>query len=174
MCALLMEWGNRAYGELGPRSDVGTRFNRAELHHQKAFTLNPNDPRIVAQRGELLTWQGRPEEGANWARQAMRLDPYEAGGRAHLLGRALHVAGRYDEAIVAFEQVRKLRYGHHAELAACHAQMGKDKEARLHASEVVRLKPDFSVTEHVESMPFRRDEDREHHTDGLCKAGLPE
>jgi len=174
MCELQMEWANREYGDLLPPANLIARLERAELHHERAFALNPNDPRIVAQRGELLTWQGKPDEGANWARQAMRLDPYDAGGRAHLLGRALHVAGRYDEAIEAFEQVRKLRYGHHAELAACHAQMGKDKEARLHASEVVRLKPDFSVTEHVESMPFRRDEDREHHTDGLCKAGLPE
>ena len=169
-----MEWTNREYGDLLPPADLVARLERAELHHERAFTLNPNDPRIIAQRGELLTWQGNPEEGANWARQAMRLDPYEAGGRAHLLGRALHIAERYDEAITAFEQVRNLRYGHHAELAACYAQMGKDTEARLHASEVVRLKPDFSVTEHVKSMPFKRDEDREHHTNGLCKAGLPE
>ena len=31
------------------------RMEEAELHHQKAFALNPNDHRIVAQRSELLT-----------------------------------------------------------------------------------------------------------------------
>ncbi len=95
-------------------------LEQAELHHQKAFTLNPNDPRIVAQRGELLTWQGHPVEGADWLRQAMRLDPYDAAGRAHLLGRALYVARYYVDAIEAFKQVSVLRYGHLAEIAACY------------------------------------------------------
>ena len=96
--------GYPGFGKLGPRSDVGARLEQADLHHQKAFSLNPNDPRIVAQRGELLTWQGHPDEGADWARLAMRLDPYDASGRVHLLGRALHVARLYLDAIEAFSQ----------------------------------------------------------------------
>ncbi len=153
---------------------MSARLEQAELHHQKAFALNPNDPRIVAQRGELLTWQGRPVEGADWARRAMRLDPYDAAGRAHLLGRALYVARRYADAIEAFKQVRVPLYGHHAEIAGCYAQLGSDEEARLHAGEVLRLKPDFSIADHVQGLPFKESRDREHHRDGLCKAGLPE
>jgi len=153
---------------------MGARLEPAELHHQKAFALNPNDPRIVAQRGELMTWLGRPAEGADWARQAMRLDPYDAAGRAHLLGRALFVARRYADAIEAFKQVRVPRYGHHAEIAACYAQLGSDEKAKLHAGEVLRLKPDFSIADHVQGLPFKESRDREHHRDGLRKAGLPE
>ena len=41
------------------------RLEEAELHHQKAFALNPNDPRVVAQRSELVTWLGRPVEGVD-------------------------------------------------------------------------------------------------------------
>jgi adenylate cyclase len=149
------------------------RLEQAELHHQKAFTLNPNDPRIVAQRGELLTWQGRPEEGADWARRAMRLDPYDAAGRAHLLGRALYVARRYEDAIEAFKQVRLPRYGHHAEIAGCHAQLGSGVKAGLHAKEVMYLKPGFSIADHVQGLPFKESRDREHYRDGLSKAGLP-
>ena len=149
------------------------RLEEAELHHQKAFALNPNDPRVVAQRSELLTWLGRPVEGVDWARQAMRLDPYDAAGRAHLLGRALYVARRYADSIEAFKQVRVPRYGHHAEIAGCYAQLGSDEEARLHAGEVLRLKPDFSITDHVQGLPFKESRDREHYRDGLCKAGLP-
>lgn len=153
---------------------MGARLEQAELHHQKAFALNPNDPRIVAQRGELLTWLGRPDEGADWARRAMRLDPYDAAGRAHLLGRALFVARRYADAIEAFKQVRVPRHGHHAEIAACYAQLGSDQKARLHVGEVLRLKPDFSVADHMRGLPFKERQDREHYRDGLCKAGLPE
>ena len=174
MCELNMEWGNRAFGELGPRSDVGARLERAELHHQKAFSLNPNDPRVVAQRGELLTWQGHPGEGADWARLAMRLDPYDAAGRAHLLGRALHVAKLYADAIEAFEKVGVLRYGHHAEIAACNARLESNEKAKLHVAEVLRLKPDFTIAGYMQGLPFRENRDIEHHRDGLRKAGLPE
>ncbi len=153
---------------------MGGRLEQAELHHEKALALNPNDPRIVAQRGELMTWLGRPVEGTDWARQAMRLDPYDAAGRAHLLGRALFVARRYADAIEAFKQVRTLRYGHHVEIAASHALLGSDEQARLHAGEALRLKPDFSIADHVQGLPFRESRDREHHREGLRKAGLPQ
>jgi len=174
MCELYMEWTSRAFGELQPISNVATRLEKANYHHQKAYVLNPNDPRIVAQRGELLTWRGKPIEGAGWVCQAMRLDPYEATGRAHLLGRALYVARLYADAIKAFSKVRVLRYGHHAEIASCHAQLLSEEKAKLHAAEVLRLKPDFSVIEFMQCLPFQENRDREHHREGLCKAGLPE
>ena len=149
-------------------------LDEAELHHQKAFALNSNDPRVVAQRSELLTWLGRPLEGADWARLAMRLDPYNAAGRAHLLGRALYVAHSYADAIEAFRQVRAPSFKHHAEIAACHAQLGSDEKARQHTGEVLRLKPDFSIADHVQSLPFKEPRDRDQYRDGLAKAGLPE
>jgi len=150
------------------------RMEEAELHHNKALALNPNDPRVVAQRSELLTWLGRAVEGVDWAHQAMRLDPYHAAGRAHLLGRALYVAQSYADAIEAFKQVRVPSFSHHAEIAACNAQLGLDEKARLHAGEVLRLKPDFSIADHVQGLPFKESRDREHYRDGLRKAGLPE
>ncbi len=150
------------------------RLEEAELHHQKAFALNPNDPRVVAQRSELLTWLGRPVEGVDWARQAMRLDPYAAAGRAHLLGRALYIARSYEDAIEAFKQVRVPSYSHHAEIAACYAQLGSDEKASLHAGKVLSLKPDFSIADHVQGLPFKESRDRDQYRDGLRKAGLPE
>ena len=150
------------------------RMEEAELHHQKAFALNPNDPRGVAQRSELLTWLGRPVEGVDWARRAMRLDPYNAAARAHLLGRALYIARSYEDAIEAFKQVRAPSYSHHAEIAACHAQLGSDDKASLHAGKVLSLKPDFSIADHVQGLPFKESRDRDQYRDGLRKAGLPE
>ena len=150
------------------------RLEEAELHHQKAFALNPNDPRVVAQRSELLTWLGRPIEGVDWARQAMRLDPYAAAGRAHLLGRALYIARSYEDAIEAFKQVRVPSFSHHAEIAACYAQLGSDEKASLHAGKVLSLKPDYSIADHVQGLPFKESRDRDQYRDGLRKAGLPE
>jgi adenylate cyclase len=150
------------------------RLEEAELHHQKAFALNPNDPRVVAQRSELLAWLGRPAEGVDWARQAMRLDPYNAAGRAHLLGRALYIARSYEDAIEAFKQVRVPSFSHHAEIAACYAQLGSDEKASLHAGKVLSLKPNFSIADHVQGLPFKESRNRNQYRDGLRKAGLPE
>ncbi|HZM36152.1 MAG TPA: adenylate/guanylate cyclase domain-containing protein, partial [Burkholderiales bacterium] len=51
-------------------------FDRAVHHQDRALSLNPNDDLIVVQQGEILTWLGQPEEGIEWIRKAMRLNPY--------------------------------------------------------------------------------------------------
>jgi adenylate cyclase len=150
------------------------RLDQAQRHHDKAFELNPNDVRIVAQRGELLTWLGRREEGAAWVEKAMRLDPFGSHKRAHLLGRALHAARRYGAAVDAFKLIQSPRYPNLADMAACYAQMGEPTAAEALAAEVLRVKPDFSADAYVAKLPYQEADDRAHHREGLRKAGLPE
>ena len=148
-------------------------LDQAEHYHNRAFALNPNDPRMLAQRGELMVWLGRPEEGAEWVRKAMHLDPLEANGFAHLLGRALRAGGLYEDAATAYKQVRRLRYQHCAELAACYAEMGIDQETAKQKVETLRLNPDFSIEAYLKSLPYRKAGDREQLRDSLQKSGLP-
>ncbi len=148
------------------------RLDEALLMSDKLLGLNPSDPRLLAQRGEILTWLGRAEEGVHWARQAMRLDPYNAAGRAHLLGRALYMARRYAEVIEAFKQVRTPSFRCLAEAAACHAELGSDAAASRCAAKVLEMKPDFTVANHVKTLPFKESSDRDQYREGLRKAGL--
>jgi adenylate cyclase len=149
-------------------------LEKAEHYHNRAFALNPNDPRMLAQRGELMTWLGRPEEGAEWVRKAMQLDPLGAHGFAHLLGRALRAGRRYEDAIEAYKQVRVPRYQFCAELAACHAAAGNDAEAARQTAETLRLNPEFSADAYVADLPYRNADDRAHLRDTLRRAGLPD
>ena len=149
------------------------QHDQAEFHLDKALSLNPNDDRLVAQRGELLTLLGRPEEGLEWIERAARLNPYHPDGRAGDLGQALHAACRYEEAVRTFRRIAAPHHGHHAYLAACYARLGRDEEAKTHAAEVLELKPDFSVDEYLNTVPYKERSDREHHRQGLIKAGLP-
>jgi len=55
---------------------------QARVHQDRAFLLNPNDPRIVSQRGELMTHQGELDEAVKWINLAMELDPTEAPRRS--------------------------------------------------------------------------------------------
>ena len=149
-------------------------LEKAERYHDRAFALNPNDPRMLAQRGELMVWLGRPAEGVEWVHKAMKLDPLGADNFAHLLGRALRADRRYEDAVVAYKQVRTARYQHHAEMAACSAALGNDYEAAKQMAETLRLNPDFSAEKYIASLSYKNAADREHLRDGLHKAGLPD
>jgi adenylate cyclase len=147
-------------------------WEKARLHQDRAYALNPNDPRLVAQRGELLTWLGEAEEGTKLLETAMRLDPYDAHVRAHLLGRALYAQRHYDEALSAYRQIPSPRIGHLADMAACFAQLGKDAEAKAQVDAVLRLDPKFTTAGYVGDLLYCVDADREHHAEGLRKAGF--
>jgi len=149
-------------------------LDKAEHYHNRAYALNPNDPRMLAQRGELMIWLGKPDEGVEWVQKAMRLDPLGADGFAHLLGRALRADRRYEDAIEAYKQVRVVRYQHSAELAACCAATGSDHEAAIQKAETIRLNPDFSTEKYIASLSYKNAGDREHLRDALRMAGLPE
>ena len=78
-------------------------LDKAVFHQQRALALNPNDDLIVVQQGEILTWLGQAEEGIEWIRKAMRLNPYHPERFWFHLARAQFVAKRYAEAIESLQ-----------------------------------------------------------------------
>jgi adenylate cyclase len=149
-------------------------LEEAEYYHNRAFALNPNDPRMLAQRGELMIWLGRADEGVEWLEKAMKLDPLGADAFAHLLGRAHRAEGRYEEAIAAYKRATSARYQYHAEMAASHAELGENAEVEKQKAETLYLKPDFSVAGYLKSLSYRNAEDRANLRASLLKVGFPE
>jgi adenylate cyclase len=147
--------------------------DKAMYHQERALVLNPNDDLIVVQQGELLTWLGRADEGIEWIRKAMRLNPYHPERFWNHLGRACYVARRYAEALDAFKHISRPDHAHHAFMAACHGQLGHASEAKAHAAEVLSRTADFSVQGYLNTLHYKQAGDREHHAEGLLKAGLP-
>ena len=145
---------------------------RSRYHQERALGLNPNNDLIVVQQGELLTWFGRPEEGIEWIRKAMRLNPYHPERYWSHLGRAYFVAQRYPEAVEAFARISRPDHTHHAFMAAACAQMGDEVAAQAHAREVTSRQPEFAVDAYLGTLHYKRDSDRAHHREGLLKAGL--
>lgn len=147
---------------------------KASYHQQRALALNPNDDLIVVQQGELLTWLGEAEEGVEWIRKAMRLNPFHPPRFWSHLARALFVARRHGEAAEALQRVGAPDYMNLALLAACFAGAGDAANAQAQAREVLRRKPDFSVSgDYLATLHYRRESDLAHHRDALLKAGLP-
>jgi len=147
--------------------------DKAAYHQERALALNPNYDLVVVQQGELLTWLGQPEEGIDWIKKAMRLNPYHPERFWNHLGRACYCAERYAEAADAFSRITRPDHTHHAFLAATFAQMGNAVAAAAHATEVLKREPEFSVAAYLAIQHYKHDADRKRHEAGLIKAGLP-
>jgi adenylate cyclase len=150
-------------------------FDKAVHHQQRALALNPNDDLIVVQQGEIMTWLGQGEEGIEWIRKAMRLNPYHPERFWFHLARAQFVAKRYADAVESLRHISAPDELHHALLAACYAQMSDTEHAALHAAGVIKRIPGFAIREHcLPTLHFRHETDLAHYLEALRKAGLPE
>jgi adenylate cyclase len=146
----------------------------AQYHQERALALNPNYDLIVVQRGEYLTWVGRPEEGVEWIRKAMRLNPHHPERFWNHLGRAYFVARKYPEASEAFRRISKPDKYHHAFLAAAAAMAGDPATAERYRKQVLASDAGFTVESYLATLHYMRTEDTEHHREALLRAGLPQ
>jgi adenylate cyclase len=151
---------------------VQDNLEQAAYHQRRALSLNPNDDLIVVQEGEILTWLGHAQEGIEWIRKAMRLNPYHPERFWSHLGRACFAARRYGEAIDALKCLTQPDDAQQALLAACQARLGNGAAAALHRDAVLAQSPGFSIDEHLATLHYGQPGDREHHRQSLLQAGL--
>jgi adenylate cyclase len=147
--------------------------DKAAYHQERALALNPNYDLVVVQQGELLTWLGRPEEGIDWIRKAMRLNPYHPERFWSHLGRACFAARRYGEAVDALKCISSPDALVRAGLAACHAQLGTAAAAEEERLATLALAPSFTIAECLATLHYRDPAYREHHRVSLERAGFP-
>ncbi len=148
-------------------------FDLALTCFRRAAALNPNDANGLALMGSVLGVSGCPEEGVELIRQAMQLNPFHPDWYWHQLAVALYAARRYEDALLAEQQLAgPKQFWFLARMAACQAQLGRHEEARALTAEVLRRKPDFRIS--AVKLLYRNPADAAHALDGLRKAGLPE
>jgi adenylate cyclase len=149
-------------------------FDRAEYHQQRALSLNPNDPRMVAQRGYLLTCLGQAIDAVEWTEKALRLDPTQPGDFYMRSLIVLRAAGRYADAAKTFSRLAHPQFFTHAHMAACLAELNDGIKAKPHAAEVLKTRPGFSVQQYASTLPFKKPSGADHVRAGMLKAGLPQ
>jgi adenylate cyclase len=147
-------------------------LQKARYHQERALALNPNYDLVVVQQGELLTWLGLPEEGIEWIRKAMRLNPHHPERFWSHLGRAHFTARQYPEAIEAYMRLSRMDHVHHAFLAACLAHMGDRVAAEAHVARIRAIAPGFDLETFLGTMHYAKDEDLAHLREGLVRAGI--
>jgi adenylate cyclase len=144
----------------------------ARYHQERALALNPNYDLVVVQQGELLTWLGRPEEGIEWIRKAMQLNPHHPERFWSHLGKAHFSARQYGEAIEAFMHLTTMDSVQHAFAAACYGWLGDEIAAAAHVSKIRTLDPQFDLDTFIETLHYAQESDVQHVREGLLKAGI--
>ena len=151
---------------------AGGNLEQAQHHQQKAHRLNSNYDLVVVQSGELLTWQGRPEEGIELIRQAMELNPFHPPRFWGHLGRAYYTGKHYAEAVSAIGHIESPDILQLAFMAASHAWLEDGAQAERHVGLALRQDADLTVTKLMTVQHYGREEDIQHFRDGLLKAGF--
>jgi adenylate cyclase len=141
-----------------------------------AISLNPSfcDWRYAA----ALTLDGQFEITKRVVQDYMCRDPIYPAMAIGWLGIALHMQGRYREALTPLLEFRDRAPGHrgaHSQLAAVYARLGMDDEAREELAALLQIDPAHRIGHHIRALqPYRHREHNEHLWKGLRMAGLPE
>ena len=147
-------------------------FTRGRYHQDRALALNPNYDLVVVQMGELFTWLGQAEEGVDWIRKAMKLNPHHPARFWSHLGKAYFVGRQYGPAIEAFMHMASLETLQHGFLAASYAWLGDKTAAGAHVGRMRELDGTLDLERLLATMHFAREQDLQHLREGLRSAGL--
>jgi adenylate cyclase len=150
---------------------VRNDLTRSRYHQERALALNPNYDLVVVQMGELLTWLGQADEGADWIQRAMKLNPHHPPRFWGHLGRAHFVGRQYAKAIEAFMRITSLDMQSHGFLAASYALLGDKIAASAHVARMREIDPAFGLGHFLATMHFAREQDLALLKEGLQKAG---
>jgi adenylate cyclase len=164
-------WGHWALGAVYLKQGL---HDQAVAEYERALELNPNDADVLVESAWPLAWSGRPEEGIENAKTAMRLNPRYADWYLWALGVAYFEGRRYEEAIATLESMNNRILKSRLYLAAAYAQAGRQTEARAEVEDILERDPDSSIARWGHVQPYKFTADLEHYIDGLRKAGLPE
>ena len=131
------------------------QFDRAGLLYEEGLQANPNDELLLIEYGRYLMYVERPADGLIRVAEAMRINPLHPNWYWNIQGRCLHMLGRTQEALEAFQRIHAPTFWVHSYLAACHAALGQDDLARAARAQLLHLRADFDLADYMRVMPYK-------------------
>jgi adenylate cyclase len=142
----------------------------------RMIALDPNFAQGHTAAGMALVYSGRAAEALEPIARAMRLDPHYAPIGLHFLAQANFSLGAYDTAArLLLERIAR-NPGTDASrmlLASCYGHLGRAEDARIIWAELLKVNPDFSLSQRARVLPYKDPGDFQRIAEGLAKAGLP-
>jgi len=149
--------------------------NKALEAVQKAVLARPSCDLSYIAKANILTYLGRSTEAIDLAKFAIRLAPVYPPFFQKTLAAAYYGSGRYEEAIGSAREVLtsdRNNLDAFLILAAANAALNRQEEAFKAATEVKRIKPDFSIKRYAETQPYKDPKILEQIASLLQRAGL--
>jgi len=121
-------------------------YDKAIAEGERAVALDPSGSGAYTAYANALLFACRPEEAIPLFQKAIRLNPNASASAFVYLGHALRNTGRFEEALSAYKKALQRAPDFivtHIGLATTYSLMGREKEARAEAEEVLRINPKF-------------------------------
>jgi adenylate cyclase len=154
---------------------------KAIAEGKKAITLDPNYASGYFILGNALRFAGRFEEAIDMYKKAMRLNPGYPPAYLHHLAQSYTDAGRYEEAISAFNQLdARCHQGECPSampligLARVYVELDKNEEARVYMAKALKANPKLSLESALRKAFYKNPADQQRFAKALIQAGLPE
>jgi adenylate cyclase len=163
------------HGLLSFLYSIKREHEKAIAEGERAVALDPNGADVYAWYAMSLTFAERPEDAIPLFQKAIRLNPFGPAWYFFNLGSALNFTGRFEEAVSAHKKALQRSPDNllaHVLLASTYSMMGREKEARAEAAEVLRINPKFSLDYFAEAIPYKDRKVINKFIDALRKAGL--
>jgi TolB-like protein/class 3 adenylate cyclase/Tfp pilus assembly protein PilF len=174
--AVAMDDNNAEFhGSLSRFYAINREYDKAVAEGERAMALNPGGALVLTYYGGALIAACKPEEAIPLLQKAIRLNPKGLAYYFQQLGEALRMAGRLEEAVSVLKkaiQRQPTLIWPHLFLAATYSLMGKEKEAREEAEEVLRINPRFSLAYLAKVHKYKDQLETEELFNALSKAGL--
>jgi adenylate cyclase len=151
------------------------RFDEAVVAARKAMEYGPGSADAAEYASVVYVNAGLAQEAVVQAERAMKLSPIFPPIYLGNLGNAYRLAGRYDEAIAAFEAYHERSPGRGvADLVIIYWQLGQPQKAKLWATQLLLAQPKFTVSSWADTQ-FRKDTAQiEAEMAALRAAGIPD
>jgi adenylate cyclase len=167
-----------AWGSLSEAYTRKGRYDDALQAIQKAMEAAPNDSLMRATYGRLLGHIGRPQEGIEQVKQAMRMSP-DSLPMLYFLGANYRAAGQFDNAIKALTEHRKRLGGRiipppTSQLIAAYVQAGALEKARAEAQALLKVAPRFTSKVAARTHSYKSTDEMARFLGALHEAGVPE
>ena len=144
-----------------------------------ALSLSPNDATSHMLLAQTLCFSGNLKEAPHLAKKAMRLSPHIPAWYLAVLGLTYYMAEQYEESLSAYRQLLKQsQTGEitpmwaHIGLVSVYTQLGQEKQASVHAAELLNLDPNFSLNWVRNIMLFKEPSHLDRILNALRRSGL--
>jgi adenylate cyclase len=164
-----------AHALLGRFYLLKREYDKAIVEGERAIALSPSSFRAYMFYAMSVAAVGRPEEAVSIFQKAIRFNPFPETGFLMNFAGAFRIAGRYEEAVSTYKKSIAREPNNilaHIGLAAAYSMMGREKDARLEAAEVLRINPNFSVDNFGRRIPYKDQSQTDKYLNALRKAGL--